>query len=91
MHSVFLQLQDWKNMIHSILSQDCCRLCFTYVLTMVVFFTIILVCHIPHTFKMLTNLLQLFICNHFPTTETLQNMDMIMERRYRHLVFRFEL
>lgn len=37
-----------------ILSQDCCRLGFTYVLTMVIFFTIILVCHIPQIFKMLT-------------------------------------
>lgn len=59
-HSVFPQWQDWKNVIQAlILSQDCCRLGFTYVLTMVIFFTIILVCHIPHTFKMLTNLLQL--------------------------------
>lgn len=31
--------------------------------------TIVLVCHVPHTFKMLTNLWQLLICNRFPTTE----------------------
>lgn len=68
-HSVFPQWQDWKNVILAlILSQACGRSGFTYVLTMVIFFTSILVCHIPHTFKMLTHLLQLLVYNNFATT-----------------------